>query len=119
MSQNPDIIRIDRNPRLSKVVVANGFAFLSGLTARDRSGDVKQQTADILEQIDGYLAAANTDRSKLVSVNIWLKDITQVSQMNEVWEGWVDPESVPTRATVQAELAHHDTLVEIKVQAVV
>lgn len=119
MTQTQDIIRIEKNPRLSKALVANGFAFLSGLTARDRSGDIKQQTADILEQIDGYLAAVNTDRSKLVSVNIWLKDISQFKDMNEVWEAWVDPETVPSRATVQAELAHGDLLVEMKAQAIV
>jgi enamine deaminase RidA (YjgF/YER057c/UK114 family) len=119
MTEKTDIIRIEKNPRLSKVLVANGFAFLSGLTARDKTGDIKQQTADILEQIDGYLAAASTDRSKLVSVNIWLKDISQFKQMNEVWEAWVDPETVPSRATVQAELAHRDILVEIKAQALV
>jgi len=49
MTHTKDIIRIDTNPRLSKVLVANEFAFLSGLTARDKSGDIKQQTSDILE----------------------------------------------------------------------
>ena len=50
------ITRHEVTGRLSKVLVANGFAFLSGLTAKDRSGGVKEQTADILAQIDGYLA---------------------------------------------------------------
>jgi enamine deaminase RidA (YjgF/YER057c/UK114 family) len=113
------IKRYETTSRLSKVLVANGFAFLSGLTARDRAGDVKAQTLDILQQIDGYLAMAGTDKSKLVNVNIWLKNISQFNEMNAVWEKWVDPNALPARATVQAALAHEDILVEIMAQALV
>ena len=117
--QSGDIQRFDTDARLSKVVVANGFAFLAGLTARDLSVGVREQTADILEQIDGYLAKAGTDKSRLVSVNIWLKDIGQFRDMNEVWIGWVIPGQVPARATVQADLASEDILVEIMAKALV
>jgi enamine deaminase RidA (YjgF/YER057c/UK114 family) len=105
--------------RLSKVLVTNGFAFLSGLTTRDRSGDVKAQTADILAQIDGYLAAVGTDKTRIAVANIWLKDISQFAKMNEAWEAWVDREQPPARATVESRLAHDSILVEIQVQAVV
>lgn len=40
---------------------------------------------------------AGTDKSKLVSVNIWLKDISQFDQMNATWELWVDPSALPAR----------------------
>jgi enamine deaminase RidA (YjgF/YER057c/UK114 family) len=46
------ITRHEKSARLSRVVVANGFAFLSGITAKDRSGGAKEQTADILEPDD-------------------------------------------------------------------
>jgi enamine deaminase RidA (YjgF/YER057c/UK114 family) len=105
--------------RLSKVLVANGFAFLSGLTAKDRSGDIRQQTADILAQIDDYLRAAGTDKSRIAVANIWLKDIGQFAEMNEAWEAWVDRERPPARATVESRLADERILVEIQVQAVV
>lgn len=105
--------------RLSKVLVANGFAFLSGLTAKDRSGGVKEQTADILAQIDAYLAKAGTDKTKIVVGNIWLKDISTFNEMNEAWEAWVDPAQPPARATVESRLAADSILVEIQVQALV
>jgi enamine deaminase RidA (YjgF/YER057c/UK114 family) len=108
-----------QNGRLSKVLVANGFAFLSGLTAKDRSGGVKEQTADILQQIDGYLAMAGTDKTRIVVGNIWLKDITTFNEMNEAWEAWVDPKQPPARATVESRLAADNILVEIQVQALV
>jgi enamine deaminase RidA (YjgF/YER057c/UK114 family) len=105
--------------RLSKVVVANGFAFLSGLTTRNRDGDVKAQTADILAQIDEYLKAVGTDKTRIVVANIWLKDIGQFVQMNEAWDAWVDARQPPARATVESRLADDRILVEIQVQALV
>jgi enamine deaminase RidA (YjgF/YER057c/UK114 family) len=113
------IERHELTSRLSKVVVANGFVFLSGLTAADRTGDVPRQTADILAQIDRYLAMAGTDKTRIVVANIWLSDISTFSQMNGVWESWIDPSHPPARATVEARLAASDLLVEIQVQAVV
>ena len=113
------ITRHEATGRLSKVAVANGFAFLSGLTAKDRSGDVKAQTADILGQIDNYLAMAGTDKTRIVVANIWLKDIGTFSRMNEAWDAWVDARQPPARATVESRLAADDILVEIQVQALV
>ncbi|WP_332686518.1 RidA family protein [Bosea sp. (in: a-proteobacteria)] len=113
------ITRHEVTGRLSKVVVANGFAFLSGLTAGDRSGGVAEQTSDILRQIDGYLAAAGTDKTRIVVANIWLKDISTFNQMNAAWEAWVDPAQPPARATVESRLAAENILVEIQVQALV
>ncbi len=113
------ITRHEVTGRLSKVVVANGFAFLSGLTPNDRSGGVAEQTADILRQIDGYLAVAGTDKTRIVVANIWLKDISTFNQMNAAWEAWVDPAQPPARATVESRLAAENILVEIQVQALV
>ena len=113
------ITRHEVTGRLSKVLVANGFAFLSGLTAKDRSGGVREQTADILKQIDGYLAMAGTDKTRIVVANIWLKDIATFNEMNAAWEAWVDPAQPPARATVESRLAAENILVEIQVQALV
>ena len=113
------ITRHEVTGRLSKVLIANGFAFLSGLTAKDRSGGVREQTADILKQIDGYLAMAGTDKTRIVVANIWLKDIANFNEMNAAWEAWVDPAQPPARATVESRLAAENILVEIQVQALV
>ncbi len=113
------IERFESSGRLSKVLVANGFAFLSGLTAKDRSGGVEAQTSDILAQIDAYLAMAGTDKSRIVTGNVWLKDISTFAEMNAAWEAWVDKSAAPARATVEARLAQDNILVEIQVQALV
>ena len=111
------IERFDLTPRLSKALKANGFVYLSGLTAKDKSGGVAEQTADILAQIDHYLALAGTSKSKLVKVNVWLADVSTFAEMNSAWEAWVDPACPPARATVESRLAGSGSLVEIMAEA--
>lgn len=113
------ITRYETSKILSKALVANGFAFLSGLTAQERHDDVQTQTTDILNQIDAYLAMVGTDKSRIVVANIWLKNIEDFDKMNEAWFKWVDPNAQPARATVESRLARENILVEIQVQALV
>ena len=109
--------RIKPGPRMSQAVVHGNTVYLVGLTADDSSQDVKGQTAQILAKIDELLAEAGTDKSKLLSANIWLTDIGTWSQMNEAWDAWVSPGNAPARATVEAKLARPGWKVEIMVQA--
>ena len=109
--------RIQPGPRMSQAVVHGETVYLAGLTADDKSQDIKGQTSQILTKVDSLLAAAGTDKSKLLSANIWLTDIGTWSQMNEVWDAWVSPGNTPARATVEAKLAVAGANVEIMVQA--
>ena len=54
-----------------------------------------------------------------LSANIWLSDVRTFDQMNKVWDGWVDPQNTPARATVEAKLARADLLVEVMVTAAI
>ena len=105
------------SPRMSRCVVNGDMVYLAGLTAADRSGDIKSQTQQILDAIDGYLAKAGTDKSKLLQANIWITDTANFGAMNELWNAWVDPANPPVRACVQGELMHPALLVEIMVTA--
>lgn len=105
--------RIDGNGRLSKAVVAGGFVFLAGLTTRDKSKDITGQTADVLDQIDSYLARAGASKSDLVHVNIWLNNIADFEKVNAIWDAWVDHGNAPARATVESRLAGTGNLVEM------
>jgi enamine deaminase RidA (YjgF/YER057c/UK114 family) len=109
------ITRYESNNRLSKAVVANGFVFLSGITAEDVSGDIEAQTRNVLKQIDDYLAQAGSSKTKLVCANIWLS--TNAPGMNKVWESWIGRDNTPARATVESKLATPAILVEIMAQA--
>jgi len=71
----------------------------------------------VLAIIDGHLAKAGTDKSKLLSATIYLTDMDTFADMNAVWDGWVSPGNTPARATVQARLAAPRYNVEIMVTA--
>jgi enamine deaminase RidA (YjgF/YER057c/UK114 family) len=113
------IERIEVGPRMSNAVVHNGVAYLAGVVAADASANTKGQTEQILAKIDSLLAAAGSDKTKILKANIWLSNIAQFSQMNEAWDAWVPAGHTPARATVEARLASPDLLVEIMVEAAV
>jgi len=114
------IKRIDPGPRMSAGVVYNGVVTLSGQVANEAAGkSVAEQTTEILAIIDSLLAKAGTDKSKILTANIWLADISTFADMNGVWDKWVSPGNTPARATVEAKLAAPKFTVEIMVSAAV
>jgi len=110
--------RIDGNARMSKVVVHGDTVYLAGLTADKTVGrGLAEQTREILSLIDGFLAKAGTDKSKLLTATIWLSDIRTVAEMNEVWDAWVKPGHSPARACIEALLQGPEKKIEIQVTA--
>jgi enamine deaminase RidA (YjgF/YER057c/UK114 family) len=107
------IERIDPGLRLAEAVAYGGLVFLAGHVSDLDGAGVAEQTADILTQIDATLAKAGTDRTRLLSVQIWLADIGTWAEMNTAWDQWVDKANMPARATVEARLADPRYLVEI------
>ena len=87
------------------------------MTADDTSGDTVQQTRDTLAKIDKYLALAGSDKTKLLTAQIWLRDIADFELMNGVWDKWIDRSAMPVRATVESRLAGDAYRVEIMVTA--
>jgi enamine deaminase RidA (YjgF/YER057c/UK114 family) len=110
--------RIDTNPRMSKVVVHGNTVYLAGLIADKTLGQgVAEQTREILSLIDGFLAKAGTDKSKLLTATIWLSDIRTVDEMNKVWDQWVVTGNTPARACIEALLQGPEKKIEIQVTA--
>ena len=100
---------------LSAAVEHGGLVFVAGQVADDLAQGVKGQTEQVLKKIDALLAAAGTNKSKILSANVWLTDIRSRDEMNAAWTAWVDPANLPARATVEAKLADPRMLVEIMV----
>ena len=114
------ITRIGAGKRMSEAVVHGGKVYLAGFVAEKTVGkSVKEQTADILSQIDATLKQAGTDKSKILKANIWLTDIGTWAQMNEAWDAWVVAGHTPARATVESKLAGPGLDVEIMVEAAI
>ena len=111
------IKRIEVGPRMSQAVVHGSTVYLAGQVAL---GDgVTAQTQAVLGQIDALLAAAGTDKTKILTATICLADIATFGEMNAVWEGWVPAGHTPARATLEAALAAKDYKVEIVVTAAI
>jgi enamine deaminase RidA (YjgF/YER057c/UK114 family) len=112
------IERLQAGPRMSQAVIHAGVVYLAGQVASDAPGaPVPEQTRNILQRIDTLLAAAGTDKSKMLSVRVWLTDLRRFEEMNDVWLGWVSPGNTPTRVVVEAKLAAPEYTVEIGVIA--
>jgi enamine deaminase RidA (YjgF/YER057c/UK114 family) len=107
------IKRFETGPRMSQAVVHNGTVYVAGQVAKGAT--VKDQTTAIVKQIDSLLAAAGTDKTKLLSATIWLVNMGTFAEMNSVWDPWVSPGNTPARACVESRLATPEYLVEIAV----
>ena len=107
------IERIDPGVRFSQAVGYGNLVFLAGHTSDDAAAGVYEQTREVLGQIDAHLAAAGSDKTRLLSVSIWLPDISTFAEMNRAWDEWVDTSHLPARATVEARLASPAYKVEI------
>lgn len=115
----PEIRRIDSNGRRSRVVVHNGVLHFAGQVADDFNGDISQQTREALSRVDKLLAEGGSDRSKVLSATIWLKDMADYSKMNDIWDSWVDPDHAPARCCGVVEMADPRIRVEIILTAAV
>jgi enamine deaminase RidA (YjgF/YER057c/UK114 family) len=112
------IQRFETGPRMSQVVIHGDTIYLAGVVANTAAGkSVTEQTKDVLSIIDGHLAKAGSDKSKLLTATIYLPDMGTFPEMNAVWDSWVSPGNTPARATVEAGLASPKYGVEIMVIA--
>lgn len=111
------IERLQAGPRMSQAVVHGNTVYLAGQVADEPGGDVAAQTRQVLAAIDRLLAAAGTDKTRILSATIYLADIGSFAQMNSVWDSWVPAGHTPARATVEARLAAPAYKVEIQVIA--
>ncbi|MEE3633869.1 RidA family protein [Pseudomonas sp. AL 58] len=110
--------RLLTNERMSQIVTHNGTIYLAGQVGDDMNAGIEQQTREALANIERLLDLAGTDKTRLLSVTIYLKDIDAHFQgMNQVWDTWLPKGVAPARATVEAKLCEPEILVELSVVA--
>jgi enamine deaminase RidA (YjgF/YER057c/UK114 family) len=118
LENNMTIQRFEPGPRMSQAVVHGDTVYLAGVVAKTAAGEsVAKQTQEILSIIDGHLAKAGSDKSKLLTATIYITDMKNFAEMNAVWDSWVSAGNTPARATVEAKLAAPQYGVEIMVIA--
>lgn len=112
------IQRYHVGPRLSEIVVHNNTVYLAGQVAESslKQGAL-EQTVEILGMIDRLLGEVGSDKTKILTAQIWLADINDYDAMNDAWSAWVPQGNTPARATVESRLASPEYRVEIKIVA--
>ncbi|MDB5730162.1 MAG: RidA family protein [Variovorax sp.] len=113
------IQRFHIGARYSEIAVHNGTAYLAGQVPDDATQDISGQTAQVLGMVERLLVEAGSDKSRILMVQIFLKDIGEIGAMNAVWDAWIPAGHAPPRATVQAQLGDTAWRIEIVVTAAV
>lgn len=108
------IERTGLTPRWCDAAAFNGIVFLAGHVAEKTEGrSLTEQTEEVLALLDETLVSAGSSKERILSVQIFVTDISKIAEMNAVWDKWVAPGCAPTRATVQAALASSGYAIEI------
>ena len=108
----------------SQAVKAGGMVFCSGqipidpATGEFVSSVVSEQTEQVLKNLGEVLSAAGTSLDKVVKTTVFLADMNDFAEMNEVYGRYFN-KNKPARATVQAARLPRDAKVEIDCIAVV
>ncbi|MFQ3195287.1 MAG: enamine deaminase RidA (YjgF/YER057c/UK114 family), partial [Colwellia sp.] len=76
-----------------------------------------EQTHSMLEKVDELLEQAGSDKKHILSATIYIKDMSDFSKMNNIWDNWIPEGFAPARACVEAVMARNALLIEISVIA--
>jgi 2-iminobutanoate/2-iminopropanoate deaminase len=108
----------------SQAIKAGGLVFCSGQIPIDpATGEfishlVNEQTEQVLKNLSEVLRAAGTSLDNVVKTTVYLSDMNDFVEMNEVY-GRYFTDNEPARATVQAARLPRDAKVEIECIAIV
>jgi 2-iminobutanoate/2-iminopropanoate deaminase len=122
------VIQTEKAPKVigpySQAIQAGNFLFLSGQIPLDPKtgelvkGDIRQQTLQVLENIKGVLESQKLGMENVVKVTVFLKDIGNFNQVNEVYTTYF-PSSPPARSTVEVARLPRDADIEIEAIALI
>ena len=112
-----EIKRLHVGKRLSEVAIHNETVYLAGQIAEDTAQGIDGQMREVLGHVDRLLNEAGSDKTCILSCQIFISDMANFVAMNAVWDEWVAQGHTPPRATVEARLANPACLVEIVVTA--
>ena len=110
--------RLEQTKIMHRIVTHNGTVYLGGIVADDTTASMTEQTSQICKKIDKYLALAGSDKTKILSAQLFITDMSKKEEMNTAWVDWMPAENLPARATVGvADLGSPTTLIEVVVTA--
>lgn len=100
-------------------MISNNTVYLSGQVPKDFDVDFSTQVSQTLEKVDVLLEKSGSSKSHILSAQLWIRDMEDFAEMNEIWNSWIDPENKPARACVEAPMAHPNIRFEAMITAVI
>ena len=111
-----DIKRFDFDTRIHHGVIHDGTVYLTGQVAQPGQSAAGQMR-EVLGKIDDLLTKAGSDKTRILHVQMWLDDVRDFDEVNEVWDAWMPKEHAPARSSGQGRMAKPGMLVELIVTA--
>lgn len=111
------ITRTNKTPIMHRSVEHNGAVYFGGVIADDLTASMYGQTADVTRKLDGYLADAGIDKSRVLAATLYLTDLNQKAEMNRAWNEWLASENLPARATLGVADLGPNVLIEVVITA--
>ena len=112
-----NIRRYEGTGRMSRVVEHNNTLYLCGQTSKLSGDTIELQTEGTVKKIADLLKKYGSSTKHILSVTIYLRDMSLFQGMNSVWDNFVIDGFEPARATVEAKMASPEILVEMSVIA--
>lgn len=113
------ITKLDSNHTLSEIVIHGNTVYLAGQVPNDDNLDIRGQSRQVFANIDAALAKASTNKSKILSAQVFITDLANFDAFNDEWNAWIKGTTPPARATIEAKLVNPNWLIEIMVIAAV
>ncbi|MFA4831491.1 MAG: RidA family protein [Patescibacteria group bacterium] len=109
----------------SQAIIAGEWIFCSGQIAIDPqtnellAGGIKEQTERVLKNLGAILEAAGSSMLRVVKTDIYLKNLSDFKEMNEIYAGFFPGNEKPARATVKISGLPKNALIEISCIALI
>ena len=104
--------------QFDRLIFVSGQVPIDPKTGKLVQTDIKIQTDRVIENIRAVLKAAGSDLSRVVRCDVFLKDMNDFKEMNEVYASKFVTDPRPARQTVQAGRLPLDAMVEISCIAI-
>lgn len=107
----------------SQAVLFDDTLYSSGQIAIDPatgnlvSGDIQKETQQVMKNLSAVLEAAGMTFQNVLKTSIFIKNMDDFQQINEVYGSFFDEATAPARETVEVARLPKDVNVEISVLA--
>ena len=107
----------------NQAVISGNLMFMSGQIAFDPStgelviGEIQAETKQVMENLKSILDEAGLSFKDVIKTSIFLSDMNNFQQVNEVYGSYFSDEDAPARETVEVSRLPKDVNVEISMIA--